>query len=208
MCNCHSNMDIRGRCCPIYYPADYKKCGERVDTAHSHLINDYETYKKLETCKTKKQKEKVIVSYLHHKLRIIPRVEKEKIIKYYWKQQEDCYCDMIGCKTCFPEPSEKEKERWKLNAIRYNMNYVIESIKSDVKLIDPLIIKLNPYKFWSGNGYLEEGVVFCEVGVDIDIDIDTDYWRVGGKYCSERNCQVKKIIIKISGCKIDISANK
>lgn len=199
MCNCHSNIDIRGRCCPIRNLKQFKKCGARVDTAHFHLTNDCETYTKLETCKTKKQKEKVIVSYLHHKLRIIPRVEKEKIIKYYWEQQEDCYCDMIGCKTCFPEPSEEKKERWKLNAIRHNMNDVIADIEYKTKLYDPIIIILNGAdKFWGT--YLEEGIAFCEEGVEVD----TDYWRVGAKYCSERKCQVKKLIIKISGCKIEI----
>jgi hypothetical protein len=130
-------MVIRCRCCPINDRKNYKLCSERVDTAHYHLLNDSKTYKKLETCKTKKQKEKVIVSYLHHKLRIIPRVEKEKIIKYYWKQEEDCdmldcYCDMIGCKMCFPEPSEEEK-----------MDKVLKELRMVVEVYDPLIIYVN-----------------------------------------------------------------
>jgi hypothetical protein len=88
MCNCHSGMDIRERCCPIYYHADYKRCVARVDTAYFHLTNDYETYIKLEKCKTKKQKEKAIVSYLHNKLKIISRVDKDNIIRHYWIETE------------------------------------------------------------------------------------------------------------------------
>lgn len=199
MCNCNSNTDIRGRCDPILYPADYKKCGARVDTAYFHLENDCETYTKLEKCKTKKQKEKVIVSYLHHKLRIIPRVEKDKIIKYYWIKYEDCYCDMIGCKTCFPEPTEEQKEKWKLNDIRRNMNDVIADITYRTKLYDPIIITLNGAdKFWGT--YLEEGIAFCEKG----IEVDTNYWQEGKKYSHELGYEVKKLIIKISGCKIEI----
>jgi hypothetical protein len=114
-------------------------------------------------------------------------------------EEEDCYCDMIGCKTCFPEPSEKEKERWKLNAIRHNMNDVIADIKYKTKLYDPIIITLNGAdKFWGT--YLEEGIAFCEAGVEVD----TNYWKEGKKYSHELGHQVKKIIIKISGCKIEI----
>ena len=50
MCNCHNNMDIRGRCCPVFYNEDFLKCPAKIDTALFHFENDYECYKKLEKC--------------------------------------------------------------------------------------------------------------------------------------------------------------
>lgn len=48
MCDCHNNMDIRGRCCPVYRNESFLKCGARIDTALFHFENDYRYYKLIE----------------------------------------------------------------------------------------------------------------------------------------------------------------
>lgn len=121
MCDCHSNMDIRGRCCPIYYPAAYKKCGARVDTAYFHLTNDCESIRLIEEYKKQKDVEKIIKSFLHHRLKIISKIEKQKIIDYYWKQEEDVWFEIVlpvkkpktkkvkKVKKVVEEPEEREQ---------------------------------------------------------------------------------------------------
>jgi hypothetical protein len=95
-------MDIRARCCPMRNLKQFKNCGARVNTAYFHMMNDCETYREINSKKTNKQKEKVMVSYLHHKLKIIPCVEKDKVIAYYWEQDEDEEEDEIieTCSVC------------------------------------------------------------------------------------------------------------
>ena len=190
-------MNVRDRCSPIYNKKLFKTCCFRVRTAYEYMIDD-EIYEKINKYKTKKQQEKVMVSYLHHKLKIISRAEKEKIIKYFWIENEALCC--IGYSSDDDEePSEEEKERLLCKKARYNMNDVIADIEYKTKLYDPIIITLNGAdKFWGT--YLEEGIAFCEAGVEVD----TNYWQEGKKYSHELGHEIKKLIIKISGCKIEI----
>ena len=47
-CDCNSNMDIRGRCCPYLYNKQFLKCNARLDTALFHFENNCEILRELE----------------------------------------------------------------------------------------------------------------------------------------------------------------
>ena len=103
MCNCNLNTNVRDRCSPIYNKNLFKTCSYRVSTAYHYMIDD-EIYERLYFISTKKQKEKVIVSYLHKKIKIISRVEKDKIIKYFWKEDEAI------CSTGYTDDEEEPSQ--------------------------------------------------------------------------------------------------
>lgn len=49
-CECHTGMDIRGRCCPLKDPRRFARCRARVDTFYFCIKNDYDTYKLIQDC--------------------------------------------------------------------------------------------------------------------------------------------------------------
>ncbi len=93
-CDCSQYTNIRDRCCPISDKKLFKTCPYRVSTAYDNMNYDNELCETLYLTKsTKKQKEKVIVSYLHNQLKIISRSYKDEIIKYFWEQNEELLSD-------------------------------------------------------------------------------------------------------------------
>jgi hypothetical protein len=86
ICNCNSGMDIRGRCGFIRNGKAFRKCRARVNTAYFHLENDYETYKKLEKSKTKKQTKEIIRKFCHI-LGLISIDDKNKVYDMYCEEE-------------------------------------------------------------------------------------------------------------------------
>jgi hypothetical protein len=138
MCNCNSRTDVRARCCPIKDRQKFKICGERVHTAYYMMMADYElSCKQIDHRKSNKYNEKFIIKFLHHKLKIISRAEKDKIIKYYWNE-----CDLAritGYTDDEAEPSEEEEEE---DGECCNVCNIKKTIN------DIVCIQLKPIKVW------------------------------------------------------------
>jgi hypothetical protein len=161
MCNCNSGMDIRGRCCPMRNLKEFKKCGARVETAYFHMMNDCETYREINSKKTNKQKEKVMISYLHNKLKIIPSVEKYKIIIHYWEQDEE-------------RKKEEEKED------EDNENNLMIELRA--LLDNRYVIKQERYNNWS-NSITIYAEFNCAVYSKKPNDKFAGYWNCGKCHC-------------------------
>jgi len=63
MCNCNTQMDIRGRCCPYNNKKKFLNCRAMLDTAFFHFENDYDIYRQLEATDNADY-EKIIKAFL------------------------------------------------------------------------------------------------------------------------------------------------
>ena len=81
MCNCNTHMDIRGRCDPKRDTEDFVNCRARVDTAYFHLMNEYDTYRAIESHDDMNDKCNEVIKFMAAKycIRITDRVKYEVI---------------------------------------------------------------------------------------------------------------------------------
>ena len=90
-CKCHDGMDIRGRCDYIYEKKAFLKCPARVDTAYFCLMNDWETYDKLQKQSKRSYCEdgekEIIRMFCHHTLGLKSIDDKRKVIEMYYEDK-------------------------------------------------------------------------------------------------------------------------
>ncbi len=91
LCKCHDGMDIRGRCDYIYDKKAFLKCPARVDTAYFCLMNDWETYDKLQKQSKRSYCEdgekEIIRMFCHHTLGLKSIHDKRKVVEMYYEEK-------------------------------------------------------------------------------------------------------------------------
>ena len=90
-CKCHDGMDIRGRCDYVRNKKAFLKCPARVDTAYFQMMNDWETYNKLqkhgERSYCEDGEKEIIRMFCHNTIGLKCIHDKRKVIKMYYEEK-------------------------------------------------------------------------------------------------------------------------
>ncbi len=126
MCRCNTQMDIRGRCDPIYNIKEFKYCPAKFNTALFHLQNDYKTYKLIEC--NPRETQGIVIDFL--KQYKMTKRDCFRVLELYYKEiSQDDYNES-------EEDESEEEEEYilspkKVITQKKNKPFIIEEDESD-----------------------------------------------------------------------------